>query len=519
MSNAIVKNLNFGLDAKDQVFAGITKLTQAVSSTLGASGKCVILEDSTGKPIITKDGVTVAEAITLLDPVENMGATLLKEAARKTVKEAGDGTTTATVLAHAILEEAYKNPDKLTNRQIKKAIKSATEEVITYLEAISVPVEGNMIDQVATISTNNEPILGKIIADAFRSVGKNGVVMLEPTDHPETFFELIDGVPYNRGLKNIHFVTNQDTKTSELDKPLVLLVESEIENIRKIQNILEYAIKQNRSLLIIADVDAQVMSALAMNKVKGNIKVNVIDAPIYGVNKKETLNDLSLLTGAIVINEDLGDDIDLIGPEHLGECLKSVTDETETILQIGESTEEIKNLIKKIEQDLQKTTDPVLVQKYEGRLARLSAKVAIVKVGANSEIELKETQARVEDAICATKAAIKEGIVPGGGIALLNASWLMVSEKGQEMFYKAIQAPFKTILSNAGIENYDIQDLQEVGEGINVVTGNMVDMIKSGIIDPLLVTKSALKNAASVATTILSTDCVINNLRINEGNR
>jgi len=256
-----------------------------------------------------------------------------------------------------------------------------------------------------------------------------------------------------------------------------------------------------------------------MNKVKGNIKVNVIDAPIYGVNKKETLNDLSLLTGAVVINEDLGDDIDLIGPEHLGECLKSITDETETILQIGESTEEIKNLIKKIEQDLQKTTDPILVQKYEGRLARLSAKVAIVKVGANSEIELKETQARVEDAICATKAAIKEGIVPGGGIALLNASWLMVCEKGQEMFYKAIQAPFKTILSNAGIEDYDVQDLQEVGEGINVVTGDMVNMIKSGIIDPLLVTKSALKNAASVATTILSTDCVINNLRINESNR
>ena len=515
MSNAIVKNLNFGSDAKDQVFAGITKLTQAVSSTLGASGKCVILEDSTGKPIITKDGVTVAEAITLLDPVENMGATLLKEAARKTVREAGDGTTTATVLAHAILEEAYKSTE--TARDIKKGIKSATKKVIEYLENISVSVEGDMIDQVATISTNNDPLLGKIIADAFRSVGNNGVVMLEPTDQPETSYELVDGVPYNRGLKNIHFVTNQDTKTAELDKPLVLLVESEIDNVRKIQNVLEYVIKHNRALLVIADVDQQVMSALAMNKVKGNIKVNLIEAPIYGISKKETLNDLALLTGATVINEDLGDDIDLIGPEHLGECLKSLTDETETILQINESSDEVKELIKNLEKQLKKTTAPLIVQRIEGRLARLSAKVAIVKVGANSELELQETQARVEDAICATKAAVKEGIVPGGGIALKNASCILPISNSEKILYEAIKAPFKTILSNAGIEEYS--EPKDLGWGLNVVTGDMVDMIKSGIIDPLLVTKSALNNAASVATTILSTDCVINNLRINESNR
>ena len=276
MSNAIVKNLNFGSDARDKVFAGITKLTQAVSSTLGASGKCVMLENNTGKPIITKDGVTVAESITLLDPVENMGATLLKEAASKTVKEAGDGTTTATVLAHAILKEAYSLHVEEDVRTIKEGIKKATENVIKYLESISIPVDGDMIDQVATISTNNDAKLGKIIADAFRAAGNNGVVMLEPTDLPQTTYELIDGVPYERGLKNIHFVTNQDKKTSELDKPLVLLVESEVENVRKIQSVLEYAIKHNRSLLIIADVDKQVMSALAMNKIKGNIKVNII---------------------------------------------------------------------------------------------------------------------------------------------------------------------------------------------------------------------------------------------------
>ncbi len=518
MSNAIVKNLNFGSDAKDNVFAGITKLTQAVSSTLGASGKCVILEDNTGNPIITKDGVTVAESITLLDPVENMGATLLKEAARKTVKEAGDGTTTATVLAHAILKEAYKLDSSNSTRDIKEGIQLATNKVIEYLESISIPVQGDMIDQVATISTNNEAELGKIIADAFRSVGNNGVVILESTDLPETTYELIDGVPYGRGLKNIHFVTNKDKNTAELDKPLVLLIESEVENVRKIQNVLEYAIKQKRSLLIIADIDQQVLSALAMNKIKGNIKVNVVDAPIYGVSKKETLDDLSLLTGATIINEDLGDDIDLIGPEHLGECLKSTTDQQETILQLTETPQVVKDLIIELEKELKKTKDPALVIKLEKRLARLSAKVAIVKVGANSEVELKEKQARVEDAICATKAAIKQGIVSGGGIALLNAAEnVKVSSPGEEVLLKAIEAPFNTILENAGIDGCRVD--ASSGEGLDVVTGETVNMIEYGIIDPLLVTKSALQNASSVATTILSTDCVINNLRINESNR
>ena len=512
MSNAIVKNLSFGSDAKNNVFAGITKLTQAVSSTLGASGKCVMLEDETGQPIITKDGVTVADSITLLDPVENMGATLLKQAARKTVSEAGDGTTTATVLAHSILEEAYKVMTKENSRDLKFGISQATEKVVDYLNSIVTKIEDDMIDQVATISTNNDPVLGKIIADAFRSVDETGVVMLEVSDLPETKFETIDGVQYDRGLKNIHFVTNQETKTSELEKPLVLIIESEVDNVRKIQSVLEYAIKNNRSLLIIADVDQQVLSALAMNKLKGNIKVNLIDAPIYGVNKKETLEDLAMLTGATVINEDLGDDIDLIGPEHLGEIKKSISSEVETILHIGESSTEVKKLIKEIKLKLKTAKHPGVIINHEKRLARLSGKVAVVKVGANSEVELKEKRDRVEDAICATKAAIKEGIVPGGGIALLNAAQkVLVTSEGEQVLLDAIKAPFKTILANAGIENYKIPTVE--GEGLNVVTGDMVNMIKSGIIDPLLVTKSALRNAASVATTILSTDCVINNLR------
>ena len=517
MSNAIVKNLNFGSKARDKVFAGITKLTQAVSSTLGASGKCVILEDNTGNPIITKDGVTVANSIILRDPVENMGATLLKEAARKTVKEAGDGTTTATVLAHSILTEAYKL--KNTNsRDLKKGIEKALDKVIKYIEKYSIKVSGDMIDNVATISTNNDPSLGLIIADAFRSVDETGVVTMEPTTESETKVEIVNGVEYDKGLINMAFVTNKTNNTAELDNPLVLLIESQVDNIRKIQNILEHVIKSKQSLLIIADCEPAVVSALAMNKIKGNIKVNIINAPTYGINKKDMLSDLALLTGATVINEDLGDDVNLIDHSMLGNCFKTVTSENETIIQVNTDIQEVKDLIKEIKQQLLVTKNPTDVVRLEKRLSRLSAKVAVVKVGANSEIELKEKSDRVEDAICATKAAIKEGIVAGGGIALLNAAnFLEYKSKAEQVLCEAIKAPFKIILENAGIKNYDIPTVR--GKGLDVVTGNMVNMIDSGIVDPLLVTKSALKNAVSVATTILSTDCVINNLRIDEGDR
>ncbi len=514
MSDAIVKNLNFGSDAKDKVFKGIENLTKAVSSTLGASGKCVILEDGAGQPVITKDGVTVADSIILLDPVENMGATLLKQAARQTVQEAGDRTTTATVLAHALLKNSYKK--EVNTRDLKEGINSGVDKVIVYLEKNSTPVVGEMIDQVATISANNDKQIGNIIADAFRAVDNTGVVMMEINDQPETFCEIVDGVQYYKGFKNDSFVTDKLKGTAELENPLVLIVESLIPNVRKIQNVLEYVIKNNRSLLIIGDAEQQVLNALAMNKLKGNIKVNIVDAPVYGVSKKEVLQDLSMLTGATIINEDLGDDMDLIQPEHLGECVKSVSNQTETILQVDKSSNELEDLIEDIKDKIKNASSAATKNKYEKRLAMLSAKVAIVKVGANSEVELKEKRDRVEDAICATKAAIKDGIVPGGGIALLNASsFIKPKSKGEEVLLEAIKAPFKTILDNAGIVEYELPKVK--GRGLNVVTGNMVNMIKSGIIDPLLVTKSALLNAASVATTILSTDCVINNLRVDEG--
>jgi chaperonin GroEL len=509
----LVKNLTFGDTARGQVLTGVEKLTNAVGSTLGASGKCVILEDPNGIPQITKDGVTVANSITLQDPLQNIGATLIKQAAQRTVKDAGDGTTTATVLAKAILDEASMHSLLDDERKMREGINQGVKNVIAYLNKKAKKVKGRKIDQVATISANNDKELGTIIGKAFRLVDETGIVMMETNEQPETEVELIEGVQYDQALKNNHFITNKEKGTAELENPLVLIVESQIPNIRKIQSILEFVIKNGKSLLIIADVDQQVASALAMNKAKGNIKVNIIDAPVYGISKKDVLSDLCAVTGATLINEDLGDDMDLIEVEHLGSCLKSVTNHEETILQVDLSDKpEVFDTIKLIEKQIKETKNPNIVVRLEKRLAKLKAKVAIVKVGANSEVELKEKRDRVEDAICATKAAIKEGIVPGGGIALLNASMhLEPKSMGEEVLYQAIQKPYEIILENAGVKDYDKPS--EEGKGLDVVTGNTVDMVKAGIIDPLLVTKSALQNAASVATTILSTDCVINNIR------
>ena len=515
MAEAIVKNLNFGDDARNQIFKGIEKLTKAVSSTLGASGKCVILEDAGGNPLITKDGVTVADAIFLRDPVENIGATLLKEAARKTVKEAGDGTTTATILAHAILDESYKLDNKDV-RAIKEQILNGVDIIIKELEKQSVPVK-DKIDDIAIISTNNDKALGSIIADAFKKVGDAGLVVMEPSAEGETSVEVVEGVEYNKGLLNPNFITNKDAGTAELDNPLVLLIDSKVDSIRQIQPVLEHVIQTKEPLLIIGEVEANVMSALLMNKMKGNIKINVLDPPAYGLRRKEILDDLALLTGATVVNEDLGDDLSSIEVDYLGRCIKVVTEKDKSIIRVEKDSEEVDSIIKQIRSKLLETNKEHVRVGLEQRLARLSAKVAVVKVGANSAIELKEKQDRVEDAICATRAAIKEGIVPGGGIALLNASKVLDKKiPGEGILRKAIKAPWKAILKNAGLE---VDEPKKAGEGINVVTGNMVNMIKAGIIDPLLVTKSALKNAASVATTILSTDCVINNMRIDESGR
>mgnify|MGYP003113905519 CR=1 FL=1 len=515
LPSEIVKDLNFGDQAKSKIIAGVRKLAQAVRSTLGASGKCVVYEDGRGKPVITKDGVTVAESVVLYDPVENMGATLIKEAARNTVKEAGDGTTTATVLAEALINEVNAIKNQETIRNIKSGIASGLEKVNDYLDLVKIDVKNDMLDNVAGISCNNDANLGAIIADAYKKVGNDGVVLMEESETNDTYVELVDGVQLECGIKSPHFITDTEKQRAVLENPLILIVSSEIPNVRKIQNVLEFVIKNNRSLLIVAPVAQQVKSALLMNKVKGNIKVNIIDPPGFGPTKQDTTKDLAILTGATVINEELGDDLDAISLDVLGEAEKVVTDDKNTVITLEEVVEGVSERIKEVRKLHKKEKNGFLKKKLEQRIAMLSGSVGIIKVGADSKVELKEKKDRVEDAIYATKAALKEGIVPGGGIALLNASERIPSENiGETILLNAIKAPYQTILSNAGIEQ--VQELAG-GNGINVVTGEEVDMIKAGIIDPVLVTKTALKNAVSVVNTIISADCVISNIRVDAG--
>jgi len=510
----IVKDVSFGDNAQDKVVAGVVKLAKAVKSTLGASGKCVIYEDARGLPVITKDGVTVAESVVLFDPVENMGATLIKEAARNTVREAGDGTTTAIVLAESLLKEITHKDVKASIREIKAGVKSGLKKVNDYLDKVSVKIEGDMLKSVSSISCNNDEELGKIIAEAYTEVGSDGVVLMEESPTEETYVEIVDGVQIDSGLTSPHFVTDKDKQTAELDNPLVLIVSSEIPNVRKIQTILEHVIKHKRSLLIVAPVEQQVKAALLMNKVKGNIKINIVDLPGFGPTKNDTCADLAFLVGATVINEELGDDLDLIDISCLGEAYTSITDARNTVLTIDVPEENLTDRVSGIKALIEKEVkNPFLQKKHQQRLAMLSGSVGIIKVGADSKIELKEKKDRIEDAIYATKAALKEGIVPGGGVALLNASQKISAKAvGEKLLTKAIQAPFHMILENAGIHIMEGTEDHE-GYGIDAITGERATMISAGIIDPVLVTKSALKNAVSVVLTIISADCVISNMR------
>ena len=512
----IVKDLSFGIDARTKIMIGVEKLTKAVKSTLGASGKCVIYEDALGRPVITKDGVTVAESVVLIDPVENMGATLIKEAARNTVKEAGDGTTTATVLAHSLLNLANNENNTNNIRNIKKGIENGLQKVNQYLDEAAVEVEGDMLENVSSISCNNDKELGKIISQAYSKVGKDGVVLMEESETEKTNVEFVEGTQIECGLKSPYFITDKDKGKAELDNPYVMIVSSPIPNIRKIQNVLEFVIKEKRSLLIVATVEQQPLAALLANKVKGNIKVNVIDLPGFGPTKQDTTEDLAILTGARVINEELGDDLDLIDPSILGEAVRSVTDDKNTVMQIVDQGEVLTERIKLVENKIKDEKNPFFKKKLRQRLAMLNGQVAIIKVGANSKVELKEKKDRVEDAIYATKAALQEGIVPGGGVALLDASYSIIpADDGEALLLESIKSPYKTILENANLEYIESG---EAGKGINVINGKMVDMIKEGVIDPVLVTKTALKNAVSVVNTIFSADCVINNVRVHESN-
>lgn len=512
----IVKDLTFGQDARNKILSGVDKLYKAVKSTLGASGKTVIYEDALGQPVITKDGVTVAQSVVLLDPVENMGATLIKQAAQNTVREAGDGTTTSTVLAHALLSEVYNYSGESDIRSIKRGIDIAYEKVVKYLDKVKIDVDEKLLEHVAKISTNSDQELGSIIGEAFNKVGKHGVVLLEDSGTNETYIDVIDGAQIECGLKSQHLITDKESGKAILDNPYILIMGSPVPNVRKIQNVLEHVIKQGRSLLIVGTVEQQPMAALLANKVKGNIKVNIIDAPGYGNTRPDTLEDLAIMTGARVINEELGDDIDFISPEDLGEAQKVITDDRKTIITLNPMTDKLNERIEHVKNIINNERDnPFIKKKLEERMALLTGSVAVVYVGADSQVELKEKRDRVEDAIYATKAALQEGIVPGGGIALLNAAHkirVKNSTDGEKLLLNAICKPWEVILDNAGFAANDMD--ARAGWGLDVSTGKNVNMLKTGIIDPVLVTKTALKNAISVTKTIISSDCVISNIRV-----
>lgn len=509
--NQIVKQFHFGSEGKEKLFKGIDTLAGAVASTLGVGGERVIFEDNNGIPIVTKDGVTVANLCVMEDPVENMGASMVKQAAQRTVQDAGDGTTTATVLAQSLLH-ALSTDNDINKREVAQAIDTVVNLVVKYLDKNSKLIDDSMIEEVACISTNNDMELGKLIADAYRAVNLTGVVMMETSKTGETGLEVVEGVQYDKGFINNHFVNNKANNTCTQEDPLILLIDSQIDTVRQIQRILEHVIKTKRGLLIIGDVDPKVASTLAMNKNKGNIDINIVPAPTVGVNRKEMFDDLALLTDATVISENLGDDLDLIDLDHLGTCEKATSTFADTVIQINtEAASRVEEVIESIKANITKETNPNKIIKLERRLGMLSAKVAIVQVGGNSDIELKEKLDRVEDAICATKAAIKEGVVAGGGVALSQAaSSVKTKSLAEDLVASALHEPYRVILRNAGLPDNLIA---RKNVGIDARTGKEINMFKAGIIDPVLVTKSALKNAASVASTILATNCIMSNLR------
>ena len=513
----LVKAIHFN-EGRQKLIDGIDKLAAAVGSTLGASGRCVVIENDFGGAHVTKDGVTVAEAIQVEDPVENLGMTMLKQAAKNTASKAGDGTTTSTILAKALIDAYMEKSAGHSFRDIREGIDKHLEYIVNQLDRRSVKVDEKRLEHVSTISANGDKTLGKLIAEAFKAAGDNGIVTHQASGSSDTYIDVVEGTHIKSNSTTHHFFTNPEKEICELENPLIFLCATSVPNVRRIQNILEYAIKQNRSILLIAPLEAQPTAALAMNKVKGNIKVNVIEPPSFGLKRKDILDDIALLTGAKVVNEELGDALDLISPDVLGSAAKAISDMDGTTLTFSESPDELQERIDYLRKTLDEEQNDILARHLEKRLSLLTGGVAIINVGGETEVELKEKQDRVDDAVQAVKAAKKEGILPGGGVALKwlaeNSNFLGDTAQitGWEILNKALKAPYNIILKNAGLSPGKY-DFSKWGQGVDVTDGKVKDMRRAGIIDPVLVTKSALKNAVSVAATILSTDCVISNVR------
>ncbi|MBK9795534.1 MAG: chaperonin GroEL [Holophagaceae bacterium] len=518
----MAKSIIYAEDARQAILRGVNKLADAVQVTLGPKGRNVLIEKKFGSPLMTKDGVTVAKEIELKDRHENMGAQLVREVASKTSDVAGDGTTTATVLARAIYKEGIKAVVSGANTmEIKKGIDLAVETVVKAIDEIKKPVEGNAIAQVGTISANGDEEIGRIIAEAMGKVGKDGVITVEEAKGRDTELTVVEGMQFDRGYLSPYFVTNPDQMKVELENPYILAYEKKVSNMRDLLPLLEQVVNSRRPLLIIAeDVDGEALATLVVNKIRGTLNVAAVKAPGFGDRRKAMLEDIATLTGGKAISEDLGLKLENLTLADLGSAKKVVIDkENTTIIEGAGSTEAIQGRVKQIRAQVETSTSDYDKEKLQERLAKLVGGVAVIKVGAASETELKEKKARVEDAMHATKAAVEDGIVAGGGVALLRALTKLNELKvtgdqatGVDIVRKSLQEPLRQIATNAGVEGSVVVNAVREGKGnygYNAATDSYGDMVAFGVIDPAKVVKTALRNAASVASMMLTTEAII----------
>ena len=518
----MAKQIIYGEASRQAVLRGINQLADAVKVTLGPKGRNVVIDKKFGSPTITKDGVTVAREIDLKDPLENMGAQMVREVASKTSDTAGDGTTTATVLAQAIYREGSKNVAAGANpMDVKRGIEKAVEALTAEVKRMSKPVSGNMVAQVGTISANNDETIGKIIAEAMDKVGKDGVITVEEAKGMETSLDVVEGMQLDRGYLSPYFVTDPERMEVVLENPLILIHEKKISSMKDLLPVLEQVARLGQPLLIVAeDVDGEALATLVVNKLRGTIHVAAVKAPGFGDRRKAMLEDIAILTNGKAITEDLGLKLENVKLEDLGKAKKVTIDkDTTTIVEGGGTSEAISGRVKQLRAQVEDTTAEYEREKLQERLAKLVGGIAVIKVGAATETEMKEKKARVEDAMHATKAAVEEGIVPGGGVALIRASKVLDGLKlggdqqiGVNIIKRAIEEPMRWIANNAGQEgSIVVQKVREMKdeEGFNALTDTYENLVKAGVIDPAKVVRSALQNAASIASLLLTTEALI----------
>ena len=528
----MAKQILYGEDARKALMDGVNKLADTVKITLGPKGRNVVLDKKFGSPLITNDGVTIAKEIELEDPFENMGAQLIKEASTKTNDAAGDGTTTATILAQAFIKEGMKNVSSGANPMgIKRGIERAVKAAVSKVKENSKKVSGNEdIARVATISAGDEKI-GSLIADAMRKVSSDGVITVEESKTAETYSEVVEGMMFDRGYVSPYMITDSDKMNSVIDDAYILITDKKITNIQEILPLLEQVVSSGKKLVIIADdIEGEALATLILNKLRGTFTCVGVKAPGFGDRRKDMLQDIAILTGGEVITADLGLELKDVDISKLGRARQVKVDKENTIIVDGDgSKEQINDRITQIRRQIETTTSDFDKEKLQERLAKLAGGVAVIKVGAATEIEMKEKKLRIEDALAATKAAVEEGIVPGGGVALINAlsavKGVMSDSTGDEktgaaIVLKALTAPINQICANAGLEGSVVIDKimsrNTVGVGYDVSNGQLVDMISAGIVDPTKVTRSALQNAASVAAMILTTESLVTDVKEKE---